>query len=153
VRPPLLGIWALCLLFLQFLFGAYVAGLDAGYAYNSWPLMGDEWFPAATPMLEPWLRNFVDNPIVVQFVHRWLAFLVAGLAIWLALRAWARGLRFDGALLVGAVLGQILLGILTLLSGVQIDIAVAHQGMAALLLAAMVNVIHGLGGRHEDHAR
>ena len=42
-----------CLLFLQFLFGAYVAGLDAGYAFNTWPQMGDEFFPAATPMLEP----------------------------------------------------------------------------------------------------
>ena len=146
-RPHLLGIWALCLLFLQFLFGAYVAGLDAGYAFNSWPMMGDEWFPAGTPMLEPWIRNLADNPIMVQFVHRWLAFLVAGVAIWLGVRAWARGLRVDGGLLIGAVLGQILLGILTILSGVQIDIAVAHQGMAALLLAAMVNVVHGVGAR------
>ncbi len=144
-RLPLLGIWALCLLFLQFLFGAYVAGLDAGYAFNSWPMMGDEWFPAATPMLEPWIRNLVDNPIVVQFVHRWLAFLVAAVAIWLGVRTWARGLRFDGALLIGAVLAQILLGILTILSGVQIDIAVAHQGMAALLLAAMINAAYGVG--------
>ncbi len=45
VRMPLLGIWALCILFLQFLFGAYVAGLEAGYAFNTWPLMGDEFFP------------------------------------------------------------------------------------------------------------
>jgi cytochrome c oxidase assembly protein subunit 15 len=108
-------------------------------------MMGDEWFPAATPMLEPWIRNLADNPIVVQFVHRWLAFLVAAVAIWLGIRTWARGLRFDGALLIGAVLAQILLGILTILSGVQIDIAVAHQGMAALLLAAMVNAAYGVG--------
>ena len=46
-----------------------VAGLEAGYAFSSWPKMGEEWFPAAAPMLEPFLRNFVDNPIVVQFVH------------------------------------------------------------------------------------
>ena len=85
-RLPMLAIWALSLLFLQYLFGAYVAGLDAGYAFNSWPKMGDEWFPAATPMYESVLRNFVDNPIVVQFVHRWLAFLVAGFAIWLGLQ-------------------------------------------------------------------
>jgi len=50
-------------------------------------------------------------------------------------------------LLAGAVVAQILLGILTILSGVQIDIAVAHQGMAALLLAAMVSVAHDLGER------
>lgn len=145
VRMPLLAIWALCLMFIQFLFGAYVAGLDAGYAYASWPKMGDEWFPAATPMMEPFLRNFVDNPIMVQFVHRWFAFVAGGVAIWLGVRAWARVSWQDGGMLIGAVLAQILLGILTILSGVQIDIAVAHQGMAALLLAAMLNAAHGLG--------
>lgn len=144
-RLPLLAIWSLCLLFLQFLFGAYVAGLEAGYAFNSWPLMGGEWFPSETPMLEPALRNLVDNPVVVQFVHRWLAFAVAALALWLGWRAWAAGHRLEGAALAGAVLIQLVLGILTILSGVQIDIAVAHQGMAALLLAAMVAAAHRLG--------
>lgn len=147
VKMPLLGIWALCVLFLQFLFGAYVAGLEAGYAFNTWPKMGDAWFPADAPMLEPFLRNFADNPIVVQFIHRWLAFVVGAVAIWLAARAWAKGLRVDALLLAGAVAAQILLGVLTLLSGVLIDIAVAHQGMAALLLAALLNVAHGLGER------
>ena len=146
-RMPLLAIWALCLLFLQFLFGAYVAGLEAGYAFNSWPKMGDEWFPAEAPMLEPWLRNFVDNPIMVQFVHRWLAFAVAALALWLAARAWRDGHRSQAGLLAGAVTVQILLGILVLLSGVQIDIAVAHQGMAALLLGATILAAHRLGVR------
>jgi len=146
-RMPLLAIWALSLLFVQFLFGAYLAGLEGGYAFNSWPMMGDEWFPAATVWLEPLLRNFVDNPIVVQFVHRWLAFVVAAVAIWLGVRAWLEGFRVDAGLLVGAVLAQILLGILTLLSGVQLDIAVSHQGMAALLLAAMVTAAHRLGTR------
>ena len=145
VKIPLLGIWALCLLFLQFMFGAYVAGLDAGYAYNSWPKMGEEWFPSEAAMLEPWLRNFADNPLVVQFVHRWLAFLVAGIAIWLGVRAWMKGWWSEGALLIGAVVSQVFLGILTLLSGVQIDIAVSHQGMAVLLLAAMVTAAHRLG--------
>ncbi|HEY0115474.1 MAG TPA: COX15/CtaA family protein, partial [Allosphingosinicella sp.] len=73
-RPARIGlsaIWALSLLAVQMLFGAYVAGLEAGYAFNTWPLMGDELFPSATPWMEPWARNFVDNPIVVQFVHRW----------------------------------------------------------------------------------
>lgn len=147
IRLPLLGIWALCLLFLQYLFGAYVAGLDAGYAFNTWPKMGDEWFPAATPMLEPYLRNFADNPIMVQFVHRWLAFVAGAVMLWLAFRTWAAGLRIDAGLLAGAVCAQILLGILTLLSGVQIDIAVAHQGMGVLLLAALLNAAHGLGAR------
>ncbi len=146
-RMPLLGIWALCLLFLQFMFGAYVAGLEAGYAFNSWPKMGEEWFPADTPSLDPALRNLADNPVVVQFVHRWLAFAVAAVALCLALRAWMRGLRVEAGALAATVTAQVLLGILTLLSGVQIDIAVAHQGMAVLLLGAMVTAAHRLGER------
>ena len=144
-RIPLLAIWALCALFLQFMFGAYVAGLDAGYAFNTWPKMGDEFYPAGAEWMRPALRNFADNPVVVQFVHRWLAFIVAGVAFRLALTAWLRGFRQESALLAGAVVAQILLGILTLLSGVQIDIAVAHQGMAVLLLGAMVAAAHRLG--------
>ena len=146
-RMPLLAIWALCLLFVQFLFGAYVAGLQAGYAFNTWPKMGDEWFPSEATMLKPALRNLVDNSLVVQFVHRWLAFAVAAVALWLGWRAWAAGFRLEATALVGAVAAQILLGVLTILSGVQIDIAVAHQGMAALLLAAMVVAAHRLGER------
>ena len=144
-RLPLIGIWALCALALQLIFGAYVAGLRAGYAFNTWPMMGDEWFPAAAPMMEPFTRNLVDNPIVVQFIHRWLAFVVAFFAIWLAMKAWLRGLRLEATALVGAVCVQIVLGILTLLSGVKIDIAVAHQGMAVLLLAAMLTAAHRIG--------
>ena len=145
VRMPTAAIWALSLLFLQFLFGAYVAGLDAGYAFASWPKMGDEWFPAEAPMLEPFLRNFADNPIVVQFIHRWLAFAVAAAALVLARGAWRAGRLQSAALLVGAVAVQILLGIFTLLSGVELWIAASHQGMAVLLLAATLVAAHRLG--------
>jgi cytochrome c oxidase assembly protein subunit 15 len=146
-RAPTLALWALSLLFLQFLFGAYVAGLEAGYAFNTWPRMGEDWFPAEAPMLSPFLANFADNPVVVQFVHRWLAFAVAGVAIALALAAWRARLRGAAAALLAALLIQLLLGILTILSGVEIRIAVAHQAMAAMLLGAMVFAAHRLGER------
>jgi heme a synthase len=146
-RMPLIGIWAISILFVQFLFGAYVAGLDAGHAFNTWPKMGDEWFPAAAPMFDGVLRNFVDNPIVVQFVHRWLAWVAALVVVWLGLAAWVRGFRVEGGLLIGAVFAQIVLGILTLLTGVGIVVAVAHQGMAAILLALAVLAAHRLGER------
>jgi cytochrome c oxidase assembly protein subunit 15 len=144
-KPPLLAIWALCALFLQFMFGAYVAGLDAGYAFNTWPRMGTDWYPVGADWLQPALRNFADNPVTVQFVHRWLAFVVAGLAVALGLKAWLRGARMEAAALIGAVTAQIMLGILTIRSGVRIDIAVTHQAMAVLLLAAMLNAAHRLG--------
>ena len=143
-RAPLLALWALSVLFLQYLFGAYVAGLEAGYAFNSWPLMGDELFPSETRMRAPWLGNFADNPVVVQFVHRWLAFVVAGLVLALALSAYRSGHRNHGLMLGAAVIFQVQLGILTLLTGVEIRIAVAHQAMAALLLAALVATAHAL---------
>lgn len=147
VRMPTVGIWALSILGVQMLFGAYVAGLDAGYAFNTWPMMGSEWFPADTPMLEPFLRNYVDNPIVVQFIHRWVAFAVAVMVLLLAFEAWSRGLRSEAIVAVAAVFVQILIGIMTLLSGVDLWIAVAHQGMAAILLGAIVLAAHRIGAR------
>jgi cytochrome c oxidase assembly protein subunit 15 len=129
------------------MFGAYVAGLDAGFAYNSWPKMGDEWFPSATPMMHPLVLNLVDNPIVVQFVHRWLAWAVAATVVLLADAAWRKGHHRHAAALAIAVGFQISLGISTLLSGVRIPIAAAHQGMAVLLLAAVLAASHRLGER------
>ncbi len=146
-RMPTVAIWTLSLLGLQMLFGAYVAGLEAGYAFNTWPRMGEEWFPSATPMFEPFLRNLVDNPIVVQFIHRWLAFAVAAAVVALAYQAWRRGHYNVATLAVSAVVAQIMIGVATVLSGVELWIAVAHQGMAALLLAAILLCAHRLGER------
>jgi cytochrome c oxidase assembly protein subunit 15 len=148
-RMPTIAIWTLSALGLQFLFGAYVAGLEAGYAFNSWPKMGDEWFPSGAPMLQPFLVNFVDNPIVVQFVHRWLAFVVAALAVALGVQAWRRGFAVAAAAVAASVAIQILLGIATIVTGVELWIGVAHQGMAALLLAAILFAAHRLGDRSD----
>jgi cytochrome c oxidase assembly protein subunit 15 len=146
-RMPTTAIWLLSLLFLQFLFGAYVAGLEAGYAYSSWPKMGDEWFPSQAPMLEPFRRNFADNPIVVQFIHRWLAFAVAAAAFALCGSAWSRGEKGPAVLLAALVTLQILLGVATLLTGVELWIAAAHQGTAVLLLAAALLAAHRLADK------
>jgi cytochrome c oxidase assembly protein subunit 15 len=142
-RLRLLGAFVLLLLGAQIMYGAFTAGLDAGYAFASWPLMGDALFPPDVPMLAPAWTNAVDNPIVVQFIHRWFAFVVAGGLFWLALRA-GRG---TGMIVVLLVVLQVSLGIATLLSGVQIGIAVAHQANAALLLIAAVAAAHTIGAR------
>lgn len=149
----------LLMLTVQLFWGAFTAGLRAGYAFPTWPLMGDELFPAATPMLSPWLVNLVDNAIVVQFVHRWWAFAVAGALIWLGIRAIRAG-SSAGVALHGLVLLQIVLGIATLMSGVELWIAVAHQGVAALLViaatwsahAASSPVLPAFGGKTDDAA-
>ena len=138
---------ALALLFGQIMFGAFTAGLDAGYAFSSWPLMGDEIFPAATPLTDPLWRNAVDNPVVVQFIHRWFAFVAAAGLVWLALKAIRSGAARVGYAVLTLVGAQILLGIATLLSGVEIVVAVGHQANAALLLIAATAAAHAVGRR------
>ncbi|WP_338504151.1 COX15/CtaA family protein [Sphingomonas kaistensis] len=142
-KIPTLGLWAFAALAIQLLFGAYVAGLDAGYAFNTWPLMGDSLYPAAAPWLEPFFRNFVDNPVTVQFIHRWWAFVVVAFAVMLARRL-KRVSRKHSIALHAAVGTQILLGIWTLWSGVDLHVAVAHQATAALVVAAFVAGVHRL---------
>ncbi len=138
---------ALLLLLAQIVYGAFTAGLDAGYAFATWPLMGDRLFPTGVPMLDPGWTNAIDNPIVVQFIHRWLAFVAAaGLAV-LAFRARGLGARGWGAAVLGLVILQIALGVATLLSGVALPIAVAHQANAALTLIAAIGAAHAIGQR------
>jgi cytochrome c oxidase assembly protein subunit 15 len=142
-RMPRLGTAALALLFVQLVYGAFTAGLDAGYAFSSWPLMGDRLFPeGGWQVAWSWARNLIDNPIAVQFVHRWLAFAAAGVLVALAWRARRVAGHGWGEMLVVLVLLQIALGISTLLTGVAIGIAVAHQANAALLVIAAVGAAH-----------
>lgn len=141
------GALVLLILVLQLLLGAFTAGLDAGYAFSSWPRMGDEWFPAATPLIAPAWRNLVDNPIVVQFAHRWWAWAAAAALMLLAMRAWRARAEAIAVLILALIVVQIALGIATLTSGVAIHIAVAHQGVAALLVAASAWGAHAIGLR------
>ena len=145
-RLDRVAVAAFALLFVQLVYGAFTAGLNAGYAFASWPLMGDALFPAGVPMADPAWTNAVDNPIVVQFIHRWWAFAAAAGLVWLAARATRTGSR-AGFWVVGLVTLQLFLGVATLMTGVRIEIAVAHQANAALLLIATVFAAHAVGRR------
>lgn len=142
-----LALAALLILGVQIMLGAFVAGLRAGYAYASWPKMGDEWFPSGgwDPALG--LANLHDNPIVVQFVHRWWAWLAAIAALLVARAALTHGGRASVRVMAALLVLQIGLGIATLMTGVQIGIAVAHQGVAVLLLGSLLWAAHGLDKR------
>ena len=151
-RVGRLGIAALLILGVQIMLGAFVAGLRAGYAFASWPKMGDDWFPAGgwDPALG--LANLYDNPIVVQFLHRWWAWiaLIAALAVARAAKergAQDRGIGGPVQAVAALLVVQIGLGIATLLTGVDLHIAVAHQGVAVLLLGALLWAAHGLDSR------
>jgi cytochrome c oxidase assembly protein subunit 15 len=153
VRLKFLPFLAILALAVQLMLGAFTAGLRAGYAFASWPKMGDALFPAGGWSAEKTLLfNLSSNPIVVQFVHRWWAWVVAAAVLLLALAAWHARRPGRAVVIVALVAVQIALGIETLLSGVNLHLAVAHQATAALLLAAMIWAAHGVGtpkrGRH-----
>ncbi len=139
-----LGLTALLIMAIQIMLGAFVAGLRAGYAFASWPKMGDEWFPTGgwNPVLG--LANLHDNPIVVQFLHRWWAWVAVIAALIVARAVRDRGTTGPVHAVATAIVVQILLGIATLLTGVDIVIAVAHQAGAVLLLASLLWAAHGL---------
>lgn len=147
-RSRLRGLPALALgtLAIQIVLGAFTAGLRAGYAYASWPQMGDEWFPSGG-WHDGWgiAANLADNPIVVQFVHRWWAWVVAAAVLTLAVRAQRAGVKGASHAIATAVIVQIALGIATLMSGVALHVAVAHQAVAVLLLGSVIWAAHGLG--------
>jgi cytochrome c oxidase assembly protein subunit 15 len=138
---------ALLILAIQITLGAFTAGLDAGFAFASWPLMGDRLFPEHGWNLH-WnlIENLRDNPVVIQFMHRWWAWAAAAAAVLLAFKARSKW-RAAPVVIVLLVGLQIALGIETLLSGVAIPIAAAHQAVAVLLLASLVLAAHRLGER------
>jgi cytochrome c oxidase assembly protein subunit 15 len=136
------------MVFLTVLSGGLVAGLNAGFAFNTFPLMGGRIVPPGYLMLEPWWSNLTENPAAVQFHHRVLALstFTAVVAVW----GFARGRalpadsrRAMSALLLAAV-AQVALGITTLLTTVWLPVASLHQAGALLLLSAAVWASHTL---------
>jgi cytochrome c oxidase assembly protein subunit 15 len=128
--------------FLMALSGGMVAGLRAGYAYNTFPLMNGHVVPPEVLLLEPWWQNFLYNMATVQLVHRaffWLLLLLIPL-VW-----WRTRDRAGNALLAVFVL-QAALGISTLLLRVPVGLGAAHQGGAVLLLAAALWMAHSARG-------
>jgi len=127
------------LVFVMALSGAMVAGLRAGAAYNTFPLMNGHLVPPEWLMLEPWWRNFGYNMATVQLVHRtifWLLLALVPLAWWTGRR------QASAHALLGAFALQATLGISTLLAGVPVALAAAHQAGAVLLLAAALVHAH-----------
>jgi len=138
----------LALVFLTVLAGGFVAGLDAGFTYNTFPLMDGQLIPDGLGEFEPWWRNLAENITTVQFNHRVLAMttVVTALASWLATRV--RGLapaaRLAGNLVLLAALAQAGLGIATLLLVVPVTLAALHQAFALVLFAIALWLVHEL---------
>lgn len=127
------------LLTIQIIWGAFVAGMRAGHASDTWPLMFGRLVPEA---LVTAAGDLINNPVTVHFLHRSLAYVVAASALWIALRLWRAGAGARALALGAAIVAQFALGVATVLSGVAIPLGVAHQGMGALLVAATVWAAH-----------
>ena len=129
-----------CLVFFQMMLGGFVAGLKAGYIYNTWPLMEGRFIPSGLFAQSPWWRNFFESMLTAQFDHRMVAYLVAILTAWhwFAARRFAEASR-GATWLALAVAGQIGLGIWTLLWAVPVALGAAHQAgaLAVFTLAIM----------------
>jgi cytochrome c oxidase assembly protein subunit 15 len=138
----------LVLVFVTAIAGAFVAGLDGGKAYNTFPLMGGRLVPGGYFALTPWWRNLFENVAAVQFNHRWIGILTfVGIGtVWYRgrsadlppyARPWLNGLPL-------IALAQVALGVATLLLVVPIWLAALHQAGAVVLLTASVLLYHAL---------
>ncbi len=125
------------LLALQLVLGAFTAGLHAGHASDTWPLMTGALVPALAPLAGWW-----NDPFTVQFAHRTTAYAVAAFALLAAWRMHRAGAGPRAIALGGAVLVQFALGVLTIVWHVPIALAAMHQAGAVLLLASLVVLAH-----------
>jgi len=119
-------------------FGAFMAGLRAGWSHNTFPTMSGYWIPPGLFDLQPWWINVFENGTTIQFVHRWLAKLLVLGVLALLIRA-RRPETWTAATMALVQLG---LGIATILSGVDITLAAMHQAGAVLLLTTLLVVRH-----------
>ncbi len=138
--------------FIQIVSGALVAGTGAGLLMNTWPKVGDHWVPPMSVLWGDWyspaMANLWQNQILIQFFHRWWAFIVAGAVIHLVIKAMRLPLSPRGRIALRAtttiLVLQILLGIGNLLMKVPPFMAVLHLSVAFLLFMVLLIVTHEL---------
>ncbi|WP_300451749.1 COX15/CtaA family protein [Accumulibacter sp.] len=142
------GFWLTVLVAYMVVSGGFVAGIRAGKAYNTFPLMNGYVLPPESFLIDPWYLNFFNNMALVQFDHRLGAWLLAIVVpwFWWKLRAAAvsTAARRAATLLLLAVCVQIVLGIATLLLLVPVGLGAAHQGGAMVVLGVLLWLNHEL---------
>ena len=129
----------LFLIFIQIIIGAFVSGMDAGKIYNSWPLMGNSYFPDDSKILQLFKIGALSDPSLVQFLHRNLAYLIFFtylMLIYVVIKKKINQLIKPITILGSIILIQIILGILTVLSGAGIVLASLHQLSSIFLMSS-----------------
>ena len=135
----------LLLLFVQLIIGAFVSGMDAGTVYNTWPLMGSSYFPDDSEFIEFLDITFFDNPSLVQFMHRNLAYLIVIVYIYLSFFVFkGKNIKFRKPIIIIGIslFLQVVLGVLTILSGVKIVYASLHQINSILIILSTLYFIY-----------
>ncbi|MCC6476806.1 COX15/CtaA family protein [bacterium] len=135
---------------IQVVSGGLVAGTGAGLVMNTWPKVGDHWIPPISTMWGDWytpvIANLWQNQILIQFFHRWWAFVVVGLVTHLIIRAMKEPLSTRGRVALRALATvlvlQILLGIGTLLMKVPPHMALTHLAVGLLLFSLLIIITH-----------
>ncbi len=133
------------LLFTQLIIGAFVSGMDAGKLYNTWPLMGSSYFPDDSKFIEFLDINFFDNPSIVQFIHRNLAYLIVIIYIYLLILVFSDTNKVFRKPMIVIGIGlflQVILGVVTLLSGVKIIYASLHQINSILIILSSLYFLY-----------
>lgn len=133
------------ILFLQLLLGAYVAGLRAGYVATDWPLMNDRFIPDGIDSSNGLLSMLGNDPFWLHFAHRWWAWVLVIAMVLLARRVTNKGAKHISIAIYVTLAVQILLGITTVMSAMNFTLAVLHQAVGALVVAAAVWGFYHLG--------
>ena len=141
-----LGNWLVTLVFIMVLSGALVAGIHAGLAYNTFPLMNGNFVPPEIFMVDPLWLNFFTNMATVQFDHRMIAWLLMGLIPWYSWRIWNESpqSRTPAVVLTLWLAVQVALGIATLLLQVPVALGAAHQAGAMVLFGLLLWANHSV---------
>jgi len=139
------AIAVIAILFVQLLLGAWVAGLNAGQVANTWPAMNDHFVPEGIDWSDGAWMALTNDPFLLHFLHRWWSWIAALALLWLARTLARRGATGVATMLVAVVAAQMMLGILTVLTGVSLWIAVLHQVTGAILVATAAAGLHRLG--------
>ena len=137
----LIPFFFLLLIFIQIVIGAFVSGMDAGKIYNSWPLMGNSYFPDDNDIINLFKLSAFSDPSLVQFIHRNLAYVITFFYLFIIYKVYKNKVyelyRSIGILGFFIIL-QIILGIFTVIYGAHIYIAAMHQLSSIFLVSSSI---------------
>ena len=142
---PLIPFVFLILIFLQIMIGAFVSGMDAGKIYNSWPLMGNTYFPDDNNFINLFKLKAFSDPSLVQFIHRNLAYIITLSYLLILFKIYKNKMHnlYKSINLLGLfIILQIILGIFTIIHGAQIFIASMHQVSSIFLVSSCIYFLY-----------